>query len=45
MWGQILWCIIGLIVGLIIGFLLAKHFMQKYYYVNSDKVKLKGELI
>lgn len=30
MWGQILWCLIGLVVGLIIGFLVARVLMQKY---------------
>ena len=34
MWGQILWCIIGLIGGLIIGFLGARFLMQKYLKKN-----------
>ena len=29
MWGQILWCIIGLVAGLIIGFFLARFIMKK----------------
>lgn len=34
MWGQILWCIIGLIAGLIIGFFAARAFMKKYLKKN-----------
>lgn len=34
MWGNILWCVIGLVFGLIIGFLVAKTFMKKYLKKN-----------
>ncbi len=34
MWGNILWCVIGLVVGLVAGFFGAKTFMQKYLKKN-----------
>ena len=34
MWGNILWCVIGLIVGLVVGFLGARAFMKKYLKKN-----------
>lgn len=34
MWGNILWCVIGLIVGLVVGFLGARTFMKKYLKKN-----------
>ena len=34
MWGNILWCVIGLIVGLVVGFLCARAFMKKYLKKN-----------
>ncbi len=34
MWGNILWCVIGLVFGLVIGFLVAKTFMKKYLKKN-----------
>ena len=34
MWGQILWCIIGLVACLIIGFFLARFIMKKYLKKN-----------
>ena len=35
MWGNILWCVIGLIVGLVVGFLGARAFMKKYLKKNT----------
>lgn len=34
MWGNILWCVIGLVVGLIVGFFGARAFMKKYLKKN-----------
>lgn len=34
MWGNILWCIIGLVVGLVAGFFGARTFMKKYLKKN-----------
>ena len=34
MWGNILWCVIGLIVGLVVGFFAARAFMKKYLKKN-----------
>ena len=34
MWGNILWCVIGLIVGLVVWFLGARAFMKKYLKKN-----------
>lgn len=34
MWGNILWCVIGLIVGLVVGFLGTRAFMKKYLKKN-----------
>ena len=34
MWGNILWCVIGLVIGLIIGFFGARAFMKKYLKKN-----------
>lgn len=34
MWGNILWCVIGLIVGLVVGFFGARTFMRKYLKKN-----------
>lgn len=34
MWGNILWCVIGLVVGLIVGFFAARAFMKKYLKKN-----------
>ena len=34
MWGNILWCVIGLIVVLVVGFLGARAFMKKYLKKN-----------
>lgn len=34
MWGNILWCVIGLIVGLVVGFFGARTFMKKYLKKN-----------
>lgn len=34
MWGNILWCVIGLIAGLVIGFFAARAFMKKYLKKN-----------
>ena len=35
MWGNILWCVIGLIVGLVAGFFGARAFMKKYLKKNQ----------
>ena len=34
MWGNILWCVIGLVVGLALGFFGARAFMKKYLKKN-----------
>ncbi len=34
MWGNILWCVIGLVVGLVAGFFGARTFMKKYLKKN-----------
>lgn len=34
MWGNILWCVIGLVVGLVVGFFGARTFMKKYLKKN-----------
>lgn len=34
MWGNILWCVIGLVVGLVVGFFAARAFMKKYLKKN-----------
>ena len=44
MWGNILWCVIGLVVGLIVGFFGARAFMKKYLKknppVNEEMIKM-----
>ena len=44
MWGNILWCVIGLIVGLVVGFLGARAFMKKYLKknppINEQMIKI-----